>query len=154
MTDKEIQVLVVDGDGLFRQAIREMLDHAHEASIVGEAETGQEAVELVRMLMPDVILLTADVLQTNSQHLVPEMGDLSPSSRVIVVGAEAQESVVLHALRQGAWGHLVREACDHAGILEAIRVVNRGGTYLSPRVAGQVLDVVIQERRNKAGVRA
>jgi two-component system response regulator DegU len=153
MTDKQIRVLVVDDDGLFRQAIWRMLEGSQEAAVVGEAETGQETVELAHLLKPDVVLLAASVLQANSQHLVPEIGELSPTSRVIVVGDETHESVVLHALRQGAWGHLIRKECDPTAVLEAIRVVHRGGTYLSPRVAGHVLDAIIQERRNRAGIR-
>jgi DNA-binding NarL/FixJ family response regulator len=154
MTDKRIRVLVVDGDGPFRQAVCEILGDIQGVTVVGEAETGREAVELARTLAPDVVLLAADVLVAGGRHLVLEMSELSPPSRVIVVGDEAQESVVLHALRQGAWGHLVRGESDPTEVLEAIRVVNRGGTYLSPRMAGHVLDVVIRERRHRAGIRA
>ena len=147
MTDHLTSVLVVDGDASFRRTARDLIGRAQDMTIVGTTADTEEAVELARRIEPDVILLDADVLGTNGLEPVQEIGQASPSSKVIILGVCEQESLVLDALRKGAWGHLVRSKDGADEMLEAIRVVHRGWTFLSPRMAGQVLDQVVRGRR-------
>ncbi len=144
-----ISVLVVDGDPSFRRTVRDLIGKTDDITLAGTAKSPGKAIELARTLMPDVILLDADIQGANGLEPVQEIGQASPGSRIIILGASEQENLVLNALRKGAWGHLVRGK-DTDEILQAIRVVSRGGTLLSPRVAGQVLDEVVRSRRHRA----
>jgi DNA-binding NarL/FixJ family response regulator len=145
--------LIVDGDTSFRGAIRELADDIDDVTVVGEAESGKTAVELARDLVPDVILLGTDLLGGNGLRPMQALSASSPESRIILSSATEQDNLVLSALKEGAWGHLVRGESEPGEILDAIRVVSRGGTHLSPRVAGQVLDEIAKGRRQKASVR-
>ena len=150
MTAKLVRVLIVDGDASFRRIIRELADDTDDVAVVGEAESGKTAVALARDLVPDVILLGTDMLGENGLRPMQALSASSPESRIIVSSTTEQDDLVLSALKKGAWGHLVRGESKAPEVLDAIRVVNRGGTFLSPRVAGQVLDEIDRERRQKA----
>ena len=153
MTDASIGVLIVDGDAQFRQAVHDLIRDTADITVVGEAKTGKEAIELTRTRAPDIVLLDAGMLGANGLRPMQAFSASSPRSKVIVSGSGEQEGIVLSALRNGACGHLVKGENALAELLNAIRVVNRGGTYLSPRVAGQVLDAIIQgQRQRKASV--
>jgi len=153
MTGKPVRVLIVDGDASFRRTIRELADDIDDVTIVGEAESGNKAVELARDLVPDVILLGTDLLGGNGLRPMQALSASSPESRIILSSAAEQDDLVLSALKEGAWGHLLRGESKPGEVLDAIRVVSRGGTHLSPRVAGQVLDEIARERRQKARVK-
>jgi DNA-binding NarL/FixJ family response regulator len=153
MTGKPVQVLIADGDASFRRVVRELADDTDDVTVVGEAGGGREAVALACDLGPDVILLDADMLGKDGLCPMQALSASSPESRIILSSATEQDDLVLNALKKGAWGHLIRGESERAEILDAIRVVNRGGTYLSPRVAGQVLDEIARGRRQKASVR-
>ena len=150
MTDHITSVLIVDGDASFRRTVHDLIGKTQDMTVVGTTENTKEAIALARKLEPDVILLDANVLGTNGLEPVQEIGQVSPNSKVIILGVCEQESLVLDALRKGAWGHLVRGKDGADEMLEAIRVVHRGWTFLSPRIAGQVLDQVVRGRRRAA----
>jgi DNA-binding NarL/FixJ family response regulator len=75
-----------------------------------------------------------------------QISELSPDSKVVVLGVRGQERLVLDAFRKGARGHLVRGESTPLEIVEAIRAVSRGDTVLSPRMAGWILDEMAQTR--------
>jgi DNA-binding NarL/FixJ family response regulator len=147
MTDHLVSILVVDGDASFRQTVCDLIGQTSDMTVVGTTSDTEEAVELVRSLAPDIVLLDADMLDTLGLEPVQEIGQVSPDSKVIILGIREQERLVLDALRKGAWGHLGKDRDGVDEMLEAIRVVHRGWTFLSPRMAGQVLDQVVYERR-------
>lgn len=153
MADTFIGILVVDGDAQFRQAVHDLVEDTADTAVVGEARTGKEAFELAHTLAPDIVLLDAGLLSMNGLCPIQAFGESSPKSKVIVTGTGEQEKLVLNALRNGACGHLVKGENALAELLQAIQVVDRGGTYLSPRVAGQVLDAIVQgQRQRKASI--
>ena len=150
MTDRLVRILVVDGDAAFRQTACDLIGETQDMTVVGTTGDAEEAVELAGSLVPDVVLLDADTLSANGLEPVQKIGQVSPDSRVIILGGSEQESLVLDALRAGAWGHLIRGKAGADEMIEAIRVVHRGWTFLSPRMAGQVLDQVVSGRRRAA----
>ena len=147
MTDSRTSILIVDGDATFRQTACDLIGETLDMTVVGTTEDTERSVEMARLLAPDIILLDADMLSTNGLEPVQEIGRISPDTKIIILGICEQESLVLDALRKGAWGHLVRGKDGADEMIEAIRVVHRGWTFLSPRMAGQILDQVVLGRR-------
>ena len=149
--DNPIRILIVDGDAVSRRAIRTLLENVDGVMVVGEAKDEQEATALVRELWPDVILLDVETSPSDDLEMVAQISELSPASKVIVLGIQGQEHLVLDAFRKGAHGHLVKGRSTPFEIAEAIRAVSRGESVLSSHVAGRILDEIAQKQRYQVG---
>jgi DNA-binding NarL/FixJ family response regulator len=142
-----IKSLIVDEDDLLRQATRILLESEDDMTVVGEVKDGQEALDLIRETQPDVILLSVHTLRPEGVQAVAQINALYPQGKIIVLSANGQEHLGLDALREGACGYIVKRENEPAEIVEAIRTVCRKGVILSPRMAGWVLDEVMQGRQ-------
>ena len=152
--DHRIRLLIVARDAPHRQVMRTWLADAADITIVGEALDEPEALTLTGKLQPDVILLGVGPLGLDDLETVARLHACYPHSKVIVLGhGDDQEHLALEALREGAWGYLTRERSrppersperSRRRLVEAIRTVARGGSILSPGVAGRVLDELSQ----------
>jgi DNA-binding NarL/FixJ family response regulator len=152
-----IRVLVVNRDHLFCQATRGLVDHADGMTTVGEAKAGQQAMDLVQELQPEVVLWCMDTVlppgeMQGDMRAMARISELYPHSKIIVLSADSQERLALEAFRHGAQGYLVQGHCQPieptnvAEIIQAIHTVSQGGTVLSPQVAGWVLDEMSRKR--------
>jgi DNA-binding NarL/FixJ family response regulator len=155
--NRPIRVLIVNRDHLFCQATRRLLDTADGMTTVGEAKAEWQAMDLVQELQPEVILWSIDNVlppgeMEDDLQAMARISELYPHSKIIVLGTDSQERLALEAFRHGAQGYLVRVHCqpidstDLAEIIQAIHTVSQGGTVLSPRVAGWVLDEMSRKR--------
>lgn len=148
-----IKVLIVGDDDLLRQRMRTVLESTAGITIVGEAQGGGEAMDLIhgmrRETQPDVILLEIDTPRTSNLETVAQIRELFPHIRIVVLNDDGQQGLVLEAFRKGALGHLVKNKIQPDEIVQAIRAVSRGEVILSPGIAGRILDEVFQ--KHKAG---
>jgi two-component system NarL family response regulator len=143
-----IKSLIVDENGLFCKATRALLESADDITVLSFVHDGQEALDLIRETQPDVILLGVNPLRPEGLETVAQINALHPQGKIIVLSAASdQERLGLDALRKGACGYLVKRENAPAEIIEAIRTACRKGAILSPRLAGWVLDEVIQGRQ-------
>lgn len=147
-----IRVLIVDEDDLFRQATRTLLETSEGMTAVGEAKEGQEAIEQICKLKPDVILWGVDTLHQDDLETVALVSELYPCSKIIVLSADHQERQESEAFRKGAWGYLIKGRTEPLEIIEAIRTLSRGGAILSPGTAGRILDEISQKRQPEDAV--
>jgi len=156
--NRPISVLIVHRDHLFRRATRRLVDHADGMTTVGEAKAGWQAMDLVQELQPNVILWGMDTALPPGEvgddlQAIARIGELCPHSKIIVLGTDGQQRLSLEAFRHGAQGYLAQGQCqpieptDLAEIAQAIHTVSQGGTVLSPRVAGWVLDEISSKKR-------
>jgi len=139
-----INVLIAENDAPFRQAIRVWLKDADGVTVVGEAQDKSEALELVRVQRPDVILLDVDLWHLDGQRQT-KISELYPGSKVIVLSATDQDLLVLKALQEGAVGYLIKEECLPHEVVEAVCAVSRGEAVLTPRMLGGILDELAQQ---------
>jgi len=155
-----IRVLIVARNHLFRQATRRLLDSAAGMATVGEAEAGQQALDLVHELQPHVVLWSIDTLRSPAEvqedlETMARISELYPHSKTILLCSDGQEREALEALRNGAQGCLVRERgrsgepTRPVGIVRAIHTVSQGGTVLTPRMAGWLMDEMSGIRKRK-----
>ena len=137
-----IRVVIADDHHLVRQGIRALLEKAGDIEVVGEAADGQEALELVERLLPDVLVLDIAMPHLNGVEAVGRLRSLGVKTQALVLSMYADDALVRHALRSGAKGYLLKRAVSDE-LLMAVRAVSRGDTFLSPEVAGPVVSSLV-----------
>src|SRR3954451_17261503 len=134
-----IRVLLADDHALVRAGIRSLLCAMAEVAVVGEAASGEQALELAMREQPDVVLMDIAMKGITGLEAAAQMRERAPSVRVVILSMHSGEEYVLQALRAGAAGYLLKDAAT--GELElALRSVMRGESWLSPAVSRQVVE--------------
>jgi DNA-binding NarL/FixJ family response regulator len=133
-----LRILVAEDHPLFRKGMISLLSSVPEFEVVGEAATGEEAVERATQLQPDVVLMDLQMPQVNGIEATRRILQESPSVRILVVTLFEDEDSVFMALRAGARGYVLKDA-DEEVVVHAIRAVGRGEAIFSPAVASRVL---------------
>jgi DNA-binding NarL/FixJ family response regulator len=138
-----IRVLLADDHALVRAGIRSLLSAMAEVEVVGEASSGEEALELAQRQHPDVVLMDIAMRGITGLEAAAAMRERLPAVRVVILSMHSGEEYVLQALRAGAAGYLLKDAAT--GELElALRSVMRGESWLSPAVSRQVVEGYVQ----------
>jgi DNA-binding NarL/FixJ family response regulator len=135
-----IRVLIVDDQALVRAGFRVLLETADDIQVVGEAENGEQAVQAVGELTPDVILMDIRMPEMDgleaTRRILGEQGDEGP--RILVLTTFDADEYVYEALRIGASGFLLKDT-DPAQLVSAVRVVAHGDALLSPSVTRRLI---------------
>ncbi|NOZ26503.1 MAG: response regulator transcription factor [Chloroflexi bacterium] len=137
MTEK-IRVLIADDHTLFRKGVRTMLEAEEDMQVVGEAATGQEALEQARALMPDVILMDIKMPDLDGVAAARVLHREMPHIGIIFVTMFEDDEFVFRGLQAGGRGYILKDA-DPETMLRAIRAVSHGESLLGPTVAQKVL---------------
>ena len=140
---KPIRVLLADDHALVRAGFRALLQSLPDMEVVAEAGDGREALRLIGLHQPDVVLMDIGMPGLNGLEAAARIVEESPHIRVIILSMHATEEYVLRALRAGAVGYLLKDA----GTTElelAVRAVVRGEMYLSPAVSKHVIAEYVQ----------
>jgi DNA-binding NarL/FixJ family response regulator len=134
-----IRVIVADDHHLVRQGIRALLERADDIEVVGEAADGQEAVELVQRLAPDVLVMDIAMPRLNGTQATQRVCALGTTTQVVILSMHSDETLVRQTLRRGARGYLLKRSVTEE-LLLAVRAANRGEIYLSPAISATLLD--------------
>ena len=133
-----VRILLADDHTMMRQGLRSLLEKEPDMEVVGEAENGRKAIELVRELLPDVIVMDITMPNLNGADATHRIVHEFPKVRVIALSIHSDRAFVAGMLKAGASGYVLKE-CPFDELLEAIRMVAAGGKHLSPKVAGVVV---------------
>lgn len=133
-----IKTLLVDDQASFREAMHILLELDSSVEVVAEAANGEEALKLTTELMPQVVLMDLQMPVMCGAEATRRIRDRHPSIRVLVLSVFDQEKDVFEALRAGASGYILKNT-PMPQMLDAIRVVAAGQTYLQPTIATQVV---------------
>lgn len=137
---KPIALVLLDPDIEFRRRLRTWLESAGDIAVVGEAQDEREARGLLAAQQPWVLLADLDAL--GGAEGVASITARFPETRILLLHRREEQASVLEALRQGAWGHLTRETLGPEEVVEAVRTVAHGKAFLSPTIAGWLVDEV------------
>jgi DNA-binding NarL/FixJ family response regulator len=143
-------VLIADGDGLARNALRAALENGR-LSVVGQAADAEQALSLASRCEPDVVLLDAQLPPDGGVATMQELAATSPDALTIILG-HADDDAGLHALSEGAAGYLSR-GIDLASLAHAIEGVADGEAAISRRLAGRVITRVRELYEGLSGMR-
>lgn len=141
----EIKVLLADDHGIIRSGLRALLQSQQDISIVGEAGDGRQAVELVKELQPDVIIMDVAMPGLNGIDAARLARAAKPDLKIIALSANSEERTTAEMLRAGAVGYVAKEAA-YEELLEAIHTVMRGLVYFSPAAMSSLVHSVGTDR--------
>jgi DNA-binding NarL/FixJ family response regulator len=133
-----IRVIVADDHHLVRQGIRALLEKADDIKVVGEAADGQEAVELVERLTPNVLVMDMAMPRLSGNQAIGRVRALGVATQVVILSMYSDETLVRQALRNGAKGYLLKRSVTEE-LLLAIRAASRGEIYLSPAISRSIV---------------
>lgn len=129
-----ISVVIVDDHALLREGTRRILERAGDLEVAGEAGDGERALDVVRAVRPDVVLLDVRLPPTNGVDVARQVADASPGTRVLMLSALDDADYVQAALAAGAAGYLLKTAPGDA-LLAAIRSASGGEVVLDAGLA-------------------
>jgi two-component system response regulator NreC len=134
----EIRILLVDDHAMFRAGIKALLESESRMTIVGEASSGDEAVDQVRALKPDVVVMDLSMPESNGLEATRRIAALGLDTRVLVLTVHAEEEYLVPVVEAGASGYLTKTSAD-TDLIEAIKVVARGEVFLPPKATRLLL---------------
>ena len=144
-----IRLMLADDHRMLREGLRRSMAE-QGFDMVGEARDGAEAVELARVLQPDVILMDVTMPELDGVEATRRIRSTLPQVKVVMLTMHADQDVLASAIRAGASGYLVKD-CSTEEIAEAVRMTAKGDTIISPRLAASMLDEVRRIEGRPAG---
>ncbi|MGD0611048.1 MAG: response regulator transcription factor [Anaerolineales bacterium] len=135
---KKIHVLVVEDQAVVREGLVAIFSFQPDIEVVGEAEDGIQALELVKKTHPDVILLDMVMPRQDGLATIPKIKELDPEARILVLTSFAEGERVFQAIKAGALGYLLKDA-KREQLMQAIRDVAQGQASLPPSIALKVI---------------
>jgi len=144
-----IRVLLVDDHAILREGIRYLLSASGEVEVIGEAQDGLEALEMVEKLRPDAVLMDIAMPRMNGIEATKELKKRYPDLPVLILSMYDSEEYVLPILRAGAAGYVLKRAAAQE-LVSALKAVTSGQVILHPDVARTVMDN-LQEQENPPG---
>lgn len=148
-------ILLVDDHKMMRDGIRAILERGSEFRVAGEADSGTEAVQFCKRSRPDLVIMDIGLPGMNGIEATAEILRHSPQTRVLILSIYDDENSVVTAIRSGARAFVLKKASS-ADLVDALRVVARGGSYLSSQVSDRLLNRIqsgdLQTRRSQSPV--
>jgi len=134
-----MKVILADDHRIMREGLRALLQKDADMEVVGEADTGRATVELARTLHPDVIVMDLTMPELNGIEATRQVISLDPDIKVLALSMHSDKRFVAGVFGAGASGYLLKD-CALDELVRAIRIVSAGQTYLSPGIAGIVVE--------------
>jgi NarL family two-component system response regulator LiaR len=143
--DKPITVLLVDDHQVVRQGVRAFLEAHTEFTVVGEAETGTAAIELVEEHIPDVVLMDLVMPGMDGVEATRRVKNISPRTQIVVLTSYHEDEHIFPALQAGALSYILKDVRMEE-LAAAVKRAARGEASLHPRVAARVIQELHRSR--------
>jgi DNA-binding NarL/FixJ family response regulator len=134
---KRITVLLAEDHQNVREGFRSLLKHERDIEVVGEAETGREAVALVKKLCPAVVVMDIAMPRLNGLEATRQIRRDFPDTKVLILSAHGDDAYVEQVAALGAAGFLLKQTSSH-DLAAAIREVQKGNTFFTPSISKRV----------------
>jgi len=133
------KIAIVDDHKLFREGIRRILDFEQSFDVVAEGSDGLDVLKIVDEQEVDVFIIDINMPNMNGAAATKALLEKNPDAKVIILSIHDDESYVTHVLKVGARGYLLKEM-DSDTLIEAIKVVSQGGSYLHPKITHNLVE--------------
>ena len=143
------RILLADDHTIFRQGVRKMLEEEADFEIVAEAENGRRAIRIINEQKIDVVVMDISMPDLNGTEATRQIMHDSPDTKVVALSMHEDHNYVSQMLQAGAMAYLIKGA-DVSDLVRAIRSVLNGHAFLSPQIAGYVVDTYSGKIKNAA----
>ncbi|MBA3474372.1 MAG: response regulator transcription factor [Rubrobacter sp.] len=143
------RLLIADDHALVREGMRAMLASEQNLEVVGEAESGREALELCRELRPDLILMDVRMPEMDGLAATREIKGEYPETRILILTTHESPEYLMDAIRAGAAGYVLKDSTKQR-LLDAVRRVISGESPVNQELAMQVIQRLTDENRRHA----
>lgn len=147
MANGTINVMLVDDHAVVRMGFRLLLEGSPDIKVVGEAESGEEACRKFPELRPDVVVMDISMPGIGGLEAIDRILAREPSARILVLSAHEDAMHARRVLKAGAAGYLTKRSAAEA-LMQAIRQVQQGKTFLEPEIAQQLAMQQLNGERN------
>ena len=138
---KKIRILIVDDHVVLREGMRNLLEREKDMEVVGEANDGEEAVNMVSELEPDLILMDIVMPRLTGVEATRQIKQISPATNIMILTAYSDTRYIVGLLEAGACGYLLKSARSNE-IIRAIRAAYSGDSVLDPTITKKLLQRV------------
>jgi len=143
-----INILIVDDHQLFRQGLSALFLAHGKINVIGEAGDGHAAIIQARKLRPDIVLMDINMMVLNGIEATRQLKAEIPSIKVIALSMHSSREFVQKMFSAGSSGYLLKD-CDFHELAEAVSIVNSGRSYISPSLAGTLIEDYILQLSDK-----
>jgi len=140
-----IRILIAEDHLMVRSGIRALLEKSGDLNILGEASNGQEAVEMVEKLKPDVLIMDIMMPRLNGIQAAENIRKLKLPTHILLLSMYADEGLVYQALQSGVKGYVLKSSVSDE-LLWAVQAVAQGKTYLSSQISEIVVESAVHPR--------
>jgi len=144
----QISIVLVDDHDLMRQGLSQIIELEDDLTVIGMANDGESAIETVRKLNPDIVLLDINMPNMNGIEALKRIKSLNVTSKVIMLTIHDNREYLIETVKIGAEGYILKDA-DAQDLYRAIRNVHIGQNYIHPSISSQLAhDFIIGEKLN------
>lgn len=144
-----LKILIADDHKIVRDGLRHLLEDQAQYVVIGEAENGRKAVQLARKHHPDIVIMDISMPDLNGIDATHQMIAENSGVKVIALSMHSDKQYVDQMLKAGVSGYLLKD-CAFEELDRALKVIAGGGVYLSPDVAGLVVQDYVGQLHEKA----
>jgi DNA-binding NarL/FixJ family response regulator len=141
-----ITVFLADDHAVVRDGLRVLLEAQRDISVVGDAANGREAVRQAARLRPDVVVMDIAMPELNGIEAAREIGEVCPSTQIIILSMHSTLEHIFRALQAGACGYLLKESAG-IEVVNAVRAVHAGHRYLSQKISDKLVDNYVSQHQ-------
>ncbi|MHB8069131.1 MAG: response regulator [Desulfobaccales bacterium] len=140
------KIVLADDHTIFRQGVRRVVEGVPGLKVVGEAADGLELLQLLQQTSPQLAILDLSMPDYGGMAAVKEMKRIHPQVKVLILSMHKTRGHFYRAISMKVQGYLLKED-THEELIAAIKVIRRGGTYISPLLGEQVSEILAKKRR-------
>jgi two-component system response regulator NreC len=145
---KHIRILLADDHNVMRRGLRLLLESQPGFSVVGEAADGRQAVEQAELTKPDVAVLDIAMPHLSGTDAAQRIGELLPTTAIVILSMHSDEGYVLRALKAGAKAYLLKDSAE-GDLIEAIKSVDEGKTFFSAEITKMLVEDYVREIKTR-----
>jgi len=149
----QISVLLVDDHNIVRQGLKALLTAEPDITVLAEAQSGREAVQLAERLRPEVVIMDLAMPLLNGWEATRQIIKAVPNARIIVLSTYDSDEHIQQAIGSGAAAYLIKQTAA-ADLVKAIREVKKGNAYFSPAIAQRLREQTCRSLAGEPGVKA